>query len=105
MAIIAGTLMIRYSFLLLLLGLTSGAQVTLHPGDNIPRIVNSKPEGTTFIFTPGAYHLSEPILPKNNDQFIGEIACSPPKTSCPAILTGAVVIGSSAKFDGSIYHV
>jgi len=90
---------------LFLSGLVALGQVTLHPTDNVPKIVSSKPEGTTFIFTPGTYRLSQPILPKNNDKFIGETACAPPASSCPAIISGAVVIGPQAKFDGSNYEV
>ena len=97
--------MIRHSLAFFLLTLAGWAQATLHPGDNVPRIVSSRPEGTTFIFTRGTYHLSEPIIPKSNDQFIGETACAPPKSSCPAIITGAVVIGPLAKFDGTNYQV
>ena len=88
-----------------LLGLISWAQVTLHPTDNVPKIVSSRPEGTTFIFTPGTYRLSEPILPKNNDRFIGQTSCAPPVSSCPAIITGSVVIGPLATFDGTNYQV
>src|ERR1700745_2481944 len=98
-------LMIRQSlaFLLLILSLVSSAQVTLHPTDNVPKIVRSKPEGTTFIFAPGTYRLSEPILPKANDHFVGETSCAPPATSCPAIISGAVSVGPLATFDGTNY--
>jgi parallel beta-helix repeat protein len=98
--------MIRHlAVFLFLFGPIALAQVTLHPGDNVPKIVSSKPEGTTFIFTPGTYRLSQPILPKNNDKFIGETACAPPTSSCPAIISGARVIGSEAKLDGGNYAV
>jgi parallel beta-helix repeat protein len=88
-----------------LLGLTASAQVTLHPSDNVPSIVNSKPEGTTFIFTPGIYRLSQPIHPKNNDKFIGQTECDPPANACPAVISGAIEIGSLAKPDGGNYSV
>src|SRR5208283_1503655 len=88
-----------------LLGIVSWAQVTLHPTDNVPKIVSSKPEGTTFVFTPGTYRLSQPIIPKNNDQFIGQTSCAPPASSCPAIISGAIEIGSLAKSDGANYAV
>ncbi len=91
--------------LLLLLDMVSWAQVTLHPSDNVPKIVSSKPEGTTFIFAPGTYRLSQPIRPKDNDQFIGQTPCAPPIHSCPAIISGAIEIGSAAKFDGTNYQV
>jgi len=98
--------MIRHSVrVFFLLSLASWAQVTLHPTDNVPKIVSSRPEGTTFIFSPGTYRLSEPIVPKNNDRFIGQTSCAPPASSCPAIISGAVVIGPLATFDGTNYQV
>jgi parallel beta-helix repeat protein len=97
--------MIRHSFAFLLLGLVSSAQVTLHPTDNVPKIVRSRPEGTTFIFTPGTYRLSEPIQPKPNDHFVGETSCAPPATACPAIISGAVVVGPLATFDSTNYQI
>ena len=98
--------MIRYAMVVsLLVSSVSWAQVTLHPTDNVPKIVSSKPAGTTFVFTPGTYRLSQPIIPKDNDKFIGETSCAPPSTSCPAIISGGVVIGASATFDGINYAV
>jgi Bacterial Ig domain/Right handed beta helix region len=90
---------------ILLCSLASPAQMTLHPSDNVPKLVNSKPPGTTFIFTPGRYRLSQPITPKDNDKFIGETACAPPNSACPAILSGGVEIGPSAKPEGGNYVV
>ncbi|MGB6260342.1 MAG: Ig-like domain-containing protein [Candidatus Sulfotelmatobacter sp.] len=95
----------RPMFVFLLLSLSSWAQVTLHPTDNVPKIVGSKAAGTTFVFTPGTYRLSQSILPKDNDQFVGQTSCDPPATSCPAIITGGVVVGPSAVFDGTNYAV
>src|SRR5271156_1445202 len=66
----------------------SWAQVTLHPTDNVPAVVSSKPGGTTFLFTPGIYRLSQPILPRDNDRFIGQTPCAPPATPCSAIISG-----------------
>jgi parallel beta-helix repeat protein len=98
--------MIRYLLAFFLLSLLSSwAQVTLHPTDNIPGMVSSRPEGTTFILTPGIYRLSQPIIPKNKDQFVGQTSCAPPTSSCPAIISGAVVIGPLATFDGTNYQV
>lgn len=97
--------MIRHPLAFLLLSLASWAQATLHPTDNVARIVSSKPEGTTFVFAPGTYRLSEPIVPKNNDRFIGQTSCAPPASSCPAIISGSVVIGPLATFDGTNYQV
>jgi parallel beta-helix repeat protein len=96
----------RYGMVVfLLLSSNSWAQVTLHPTDNVPNIVSSKPAGTTFIFAPGTYRLSRPIIPKNHDKFVGETSCSPPSTSCPAIISGGFAIGSLATFDGTNYAV
>jgi len=97
--------MIRHLLAFFLLNLVSWAQVTLHPTDNVSKIVSSKPEGTTFVFTPGIYRLSQSITPKNNDRFIGQTSCAPPASSCPAIISGAVVIAPSAAFDGTNYQV
>jgi hypothetical protein len=98
--------MLRNSMLaILLLSAASPAQVTLHPGDNIPKTVASKPPGTTFVFTPGTYRLSQPIIPKENDKFVGATACEPPESACPAIISGGVVIGSLARADGGNYSV
>jgi parallel beta-helix repeat protein len=96
--------MIRH-VVVVFLSLVSSAQVTLHPADNVPKIVSSNPAGTTFIFTPGTYRLSQSIIPKNNDQFIGQTSCAPPTTSCPAIISGGVVIGPLATFNGTNYEV
>lgn len=96
-------LFLLFSFLLF--SFVSWGQVTLHPTDNVPKTVSSKPAGTTFIFTPGTYRLSQPIISKDNDRFIGQTACAPPTTSCPAIITGGVVIGPAATFDGANYEV
>jgi Bacterial Ig domain/Right handed beta helix region len=104
-------LMIRHavtsalSLSVLIFSSASWAQVIVHPTDNVPAIVSSKPAGTTFLFTPGIYRLSQPILPRDNDRFIGQTSCAPPATPCPAIISGGIVIGPLAKFDGSNYAV
>jgi len=81
------------------------AQVILHPTDNVSKIVSSNPAGATFLFTPGTYRLSQPIIPKDNDRFIGQTPCAPPTTPCQAIISGGIVIGSLATFDGTNYRV
>jgi parallel beta-helix repeat protein len=81
------------------------ATVDIHPGDNIPNVVSASPAGTTFIIYPGTYRLQAPIITKDNDTFIGQIACAPPTVSCPAILSGSRVIGSLATFNGTYYEV
>jgi len=85
--------------------LAQAATVDIHPGDDIPSIVNSSPAGTKFVIYPGTYRLTQPIVPKNGDVFIGQTACAPPKTSCPAVLSGSVIIGPKATFDGTYYKV
>jgi parallel beta-helix repeat protein len=81
------------------------ATVDIQPGANIPSVVAANPAGTTFIIYPGTYRLQSHIVPKNGDSFIGQTACAPPSTKCPAILSGSRVIGTSAKFDGTNYEV
>jgi hypothetical protein len=98
--------MIRHSLVVcLLLTCVSWAQITLHPSDNVPKIVSSKPAGTTFVFTPGTYRLSQPIIPKDNDKFIGQAACAPPQSTCQAVISGGLDIGKSAKPDAGNYSV
>jgi parallel beta-helix repeat protein len=81
------------------------ATVDIRPGDDIPSIVAANPAGTTFLIYPGTYRLTESIVPKTGDSFIGQTACAPPKTSCPAILMGSKVIGPLATFNGTNYVV
>jgi parallel beta-helix repeat protein len=81
------------------------ATVDVHPGDDIPSVVAANPAGTTFIIYPGTYRLETHIVPKNGDRFIGQTACAPPKSSCPAILTGSRIIGPLATFNGTNYAV
>jgi parallel beta-helix repeat protein len=85
--------------------LCQAATVDIHPGANIPSVVAANPAGTTFVIYPGTYRLQAHIVPKNGDSFIGQTACAPPKTLCPAILSGSRIIGPSAKFDGTNYEV
>src|SRR5262249_30572846 len=61
--------------------------------------------GTTYLIYPGTYRLTAHIVPKTGDTFIGQTACAPPKTSCPAILTGSRVIGNLATLSGGVYRV
>ena len=86
-------------------GVSQAATVNIHPGQDIPTIVAQNPAGTTFVIYPGTYRLTAQILPKTGDRFIGQTACAPPKTSCPAILSGSRVIGPLATFNGTNYEV
>jgi len=81
------------------------ATVEIHPGQNIPTVVSQHPAGTTYLIYPGTYRLTQHIVPKTGDQFVGQTACAPPTTSCSAILTGSRAIGASAVFDGKNYKV
>lgn len=56
--------------------------VVIAPGDNIQRIVNSNPAGTTYLLQTG-YHRENIIIPKDGDTFIGEDG---------AIISGARVL-------------
>lgn len=81
------------------------ATVDVYPGADIPSMVAANPAGTTFVIYPGMYRLTQSITPKDGDSFIGQTACAPPTTSCPAILSGSTTIGPSASFDGTNYEV
>jgi parallel beta-helix repeat protein len=78
--------------------------VDIYPGDDIPTIVQNNPAGTTFVIYPGLYRLSTPINAQDGDSFIGQTACSPPTTSCPAILSGGELL-TSFQNNGSYYYV
>ena len=85
--------------------ISQASTVDIHPGDNIPNVVAQNPAGTTFVIYPGTYRLTEPIQALNNDSFVGQTSCAPPKTTCPAILMGSQIIGPQAKFNGKYYEV
>jgi parallel beta-helix repeat protein len=81
------------------------ASVNIQPGDDIPTVVANNPAGTTFVIYPGTYRLTQSIIPKNGDIFIGQTACAPPTSSCPAIISGSTIIGPLATFNGTNYVV
>ena len=85
--------------------ISRAATVDIRSGDDIPSVVTANPAGTKFLIYPGTYRLTQNIVPKNGDSFIGQTACAPPKSSCPAIISGSTVIGSLATFDGTNYKV
>ncbi len=87
------------------LSVAHAGTVDIKPGADIPSVVSDSPAGTTFIIYPGTYRLTEPIVPKNGDSFVGQTACAPPTTSCPAIISGSRLIGSLAVLDGTNYKV
>lgn len=96
------------SISVLLLGaagcLSQAATVTISPGMNILSEVSNNPAGTTFVIEPGTYRLTTPIVPKTGDVFTGQTACAPPKTACPAILSGSKLLTTFEK-SGSYYYV
>ncbi len=83
----------------------AGAVVSISPGTAVQTVVDANPAGTTFVFQPGTYRLPAPINPKIGDSFVGQTACAPPASSCPAILSGSRVIGNLAVYDGTNYEV
>jgi len=85
--------------------LVQAGTVNIYPGADIPSVVNASPAGTTFVIYPGTYRLTQSINPKTGDSFIGQTACAPPTSSCPAILSGSRIIGPSAGFNGTNYEV
>jgi len=85
-------------------GRLQAATVNIHPGADIPTVVSNNPAGTTFLIYPGLYRLRTPIKAKNGDSFFGQTACAPPKTSCPAILSGAKLL-TTFQYNGTYYYV
>ena len=51
--------------------LSRDATVDVHPGDDIAKLVDARPEGTTFVIHPGIYRLQR-IRPKDRDTFEGQ---------------------------------
>lgn len=84
--------------------LANAGTVAVRPGANLVSLVNSNPAGTTFIIYPGTYRLTALIAPKTGDKFVGQTACAPPKTACPAILSGSRLL-TSFQYSGSYYYV
>jgi hypothetical protein len=50
---------------------SSSRDVTVHPGDDIQKLVNNNPSGTSFVITAGTYRLQS-IRPKDGDTFSGQ---------------------------------
>jgi parallel beta-helix repeat protein len=92
-------------FCSLALAVSNASTVEIHPGQDIPNVVAANPAGTTFLIYPGMYRLTEHIVPKNGDSFIGQTACAPPASACPAILSGGQRVGYLATFNGTNYQV
>lgn len=86
-------------------GACFAATVDIKPGADIPSVVAANPENTTFVIYPGTYRLTSTIEAKTGDVFIGQTACAPPQTACPAILSGSTLLGSLATFNGTNYEV
>ncbi len=90
---------------LALIGGLSSTTVNVTPGMDIAAVVANTPPNTTFVIYPGTYRLQRPIEAKDGDTFTGLTPCAPPKSACPAILSGSRIIGTSATFDGTDYKV
>ncbi len=71
------------------------ATVDIYPGANIPNVVSTNPEGTTFVIHAGLYRLQTPISAKKGDVFSGQPG---------AILSGARLL-TSFKSTSSDYYV
>lgn len=59
--------------------------VRIEPGQNVIDVIERNPPGTTYIFAAGVHRLTESIVPKTGDRFIGELG---------AVLTGARVLNA-----------
>jgi len=75
--------------------------VGVDPGADLQSTVDSHPPGTIFLIHPGLYRLSTAIRPKNGDAFIGQVACAPPRTACPAVLNGSRLLNSFESANGN----
>ena len=66
------------------------ATVTLSPGANIQAAVNSNPNGTAFVLTPGVYRM-QAVVPKGGDSFTGQSGAD---LNGSKVLTNWVMSGS-----------
>jgi hypothetical protein len=76
-----------FGLLFLLSPSPSTGTVNVSPGSDVPLIVQNSPSGTTFNFAAGVYRLSRPIVPKDNDIFIGA-------SGLATTFSGSVVVSS-----------
>ena len=67
--------------------------IVINPGDDIQSIVDTNPEGTTFILKAGVHRLRE-IWPKDGNTFIGENG---------AIMNGSRLL-TEFETDGGLYY-
>ena len=63
---------------------TTSAVVPLHPHDDIQRVIDAHPPGTTYQLVPGIFRMQQ-IKPRSNDIFLGD-------TTSATVLTGARVL-------------
>src|SRR5688572_30561407 len=66
--------------------------IRLEPGHDPQVQLEVQPEGETFCFSAGVYHLARPLTPKNQQRLIGEPG---------AILSGAQIITEWTQTDGA----
>jgi len=68
-------------------------QIVLRPGHDIQQAIDSHPEGTNFVLTPGIYR-QQSFTPKNRQRFVGQTG---------AILNGALQL-TQWRFDGAFWR-
>jgi parallel beta-helix repeat protein len=93
--------MIALAWLVFLSAAASGAEpgrdcngaVKLSPGTEVATVVAGHQPGTTYCFAPGLYRLTQTIVPKDGDRFIG---------ASGTILSGAKVIANWTK-EGNLW--
>jgi parallel beta-helix repeat protein len=90
----------------------SGAKVTkvsglpVACGADLQTAIDDNPGGTTFVLAANCtYRLTTPVFPKSHDVFSGPESCAPPTTPCTTVVSGSVVIGPLATFDGTNWRV
>jgi parallel beta-helix repeat protein len=82
------------------------AGVTIACGASLQDAIDANPAGTTFVLAANCtYRLTEPIVPKSGDVFSGHSPCAPPAMSCSTVVSGSVIIGPLARFDGTNWAV
>src|SRR3954452_10252689 len=73
--------------------LSQSTVVRVAPTASLVAAVGAAPEGTTFCLEPGAYRLSQPVVPKTRDSFVG---------TRHTVISGAVALTSFAR-SGNAY--
>jgi parallel beta-helix repeat protein len=75
-------------------------------GADLQTAIDKNPAGTTFVLAAHCtYRLTTPVVPKSHDVFSGPTTCAPPATPCSTVVSGSIVIGPLASFDGTNWKV